>query len=71
MILQIELEVTLPGEGDDRKFQVSLKWASQVSLELLQQALNGQKRSVPKDALDAIDVILRHLPSMRYFFILS
>jgi hypothetical protein len=28
----VELEVTLPGEGRDRVFRVSIKWAEQVSI---------------------------------------
>ncbi|CDW54120.1 Argonaute 1 isoform B [Trichuris trichiura] len=63
---RVELEVTLPGEGDDRKFRVTIKWVSQVSLCDLQEALEGRCRTIPKDSVEALDVILRHLPSMRY-----
>lgn len=57
--------MTLPGEGDDRKFRVSIKWCAQVSLYMLQEALEGRLRMIPKESVDALDVILRHLPSMR------
>ncbi len=57
--------MTLPGEDDDRKFQVSIKWQSQVSLYTLQEALEGRARLVPRESIDALDVILRHLPSMK------
>ena len=30
----VELEVTLPGEGKDRVFRVTMKWAAQVGLNL-------------------------------------
>ena len=33
---QIELEVTLPGEGKDRVFRVAMKWTAQVSLYSLE-----------------------------------
>ena len=65
-MFEVELEVTLPGEGDDRKFRVSIKWLAQVSLYNLQEALNGNSRTdIPRESVDAIDVILRHLPSMK------
>jgi eukaryotic translation initiation factor 2C len=63
---RVELEVTLPGEGDDRTFKVALRFVEQVSLFTLQEALNGQIRRIPQSSVDALDVILRHLPSMKY-----
>lgn len=36
---RLELEVTLPGEGKDRVFRVSIKWVSQVNL-ILKTTLN-------------------------------
>merc|ERR1719438_106147 len=63
---QVELEVTLPGEGKDRVFRVTIKWVAQVSLFALEEALEGRTRDVPEDSAFALDVVLRHLPSMLY-----
>ena len=64
---RIELEVTLPGpgEGRDRCFKVQIKWIAQVSLVSLQEALQGHGLPVPNEAVSALDVIMRHLPSMK------
>ena len=61
-----DLEVTLPGEGKDRVFKVSIKYVSQVSLNALDMALEGSARVIPNDATQALDVVMRHLPSMTY-----
>ncbi|PAA61921.1 hypothetical protein BOX15_Mlig021460g1 [Macrostomum lignano] len=62
-----ELEVTLPGEGGrDRVFKVSLKYLGEVSLFALEEALEGRRRGIPMDAVNALDVIMRHLPSLHY-----
>ncbi|XP_046596172.1 protein argonaute-2 isoform X1 [Neodiprion lecontei] len=63
---RIELEVTLPGEGKDRVFRVVIKWVAQVSLFALEEALEGRTRQIPYDAILALDVVMRHLPSMTY-----
>ncbi|KAF4523696.1 Argonaute-1 [Ephemera danica] len=63
---RLELEVTLPGEGKDRVFRVSIKWVAQVSLFALEEALEGRTRQIPFDAILALDVVMRHLPSMTY-----
>ncbi|NXW36245.1 AGO2 protein, partial [Phaetusa simplex] len=65
-LLQVELEVTLPGEGKDRIFKVAIKWMSCVSLQALHDALSGRLPSVPFETIQALDVVMRHLPSMRY-----
>eukprot|EP00090_Calanus_glacialis_P010299 TRINITY_DN1867_c0_g1_i1.p1 TRINITY_DN1867_c0_g1~~TRINITY_DN1867_c0_g1_i1.p1 ORF type:complete len:964 (-),score=188.83 TRINITY_DN1867_c0_g1_i1:1805-4696(-) len=62
----IELDVTLPGEGKDRVFRVTMKWNAQVSLYALEEALEGRTRQIPYDAIQALDVVMRHLPSMTY-----
>jgi eukaryotic translation initiation factor 2C len=64
---RIELEVTLPGpgEGRDRCFKVQIKWVAQVSLVSLQEALQGHGPPVSNEAVSALDVIMRHLPSMK------
>ncbi|KAK3087288.1 hypothetical protein FSP39_004190 [Pinctada imbricata] len=63
---KVELEVTLPGEGRDRVFTVAIKWVAQVSLYSLEEALEGRARRIPFEAIQALDVIMRHLPSMTY-----
>ncbi|XP_034253779.1 protein argonaute-2 isoform X2 [Thrips palmi] len=63
---RVELEVTLPGEGKDRVFRVNIKWVAQVSLFALEEALEGRTRQIPYDAILALDVVMRHLPSMTY-----
>lgn len=64
-LLKVELEVTIPGEGKDRSFKVSIKWVSCVSLQALHEALSGRLPSVPFETVQALDVVMRHLPSMR------
>ena len=61
----MDLEVTLPGEGKDQTFKVALQWVSVVSLQLLLETLSGRLKEVPEDSVQALDVITRHLPSMR------
>ncbi|KAF0024411.1 hypothetical protein F2P81_023213 [Scophthalmus maximus] len=63
---RVDLEVTLPGEGKDQTFKVSLQWVSVVSLQMLLEALSGHLNEVPEDSVQALDVITRHLPSMRF-----
>ncbi|VVC97671.1 unnamed protein product, partial [Leptidea sinapis] len=63
---RVELEVILPGEGKDRIFRVTIKWVAQVSLFALEEALEGRTRQIPYDAILALDVVMRHLPSMMY-----
>ena len=38
----------------------------QVSLYALEEALEGRTRQIPFDAIQALDVVMRHLPSMTY-----
>nr|XP_006818896.1 PREDICTED: protein argonaute-2-like [Saccoglossus kowalevskii] len=63
---KVELEVTLPGEGKDRVFKVAIKWVASVSLFALEQALEGRIQTIPFEAIQALDVVMRHLPSMTY-----
>jgi eukaryotic translation initiation factor 2C len=63
---KVELEVTLPGEGRDRTFKVAIKFVEQTSLYALEEALDGRSQVVPANAVQALDVVMRHLPSMRY-----
>lgn len=43
-----------------------IKWLAQVSLFALEEALEGRTRQIPYDAILALDVVMRHLPSMTY-----
>lgn len=72
--VQVDLDVTLPGEGGkDRPFKVGMRFVSLVSWHLLHEVLTG--RSVPEpldldkplstNPVHAVDVVLRHLPSMK------
>ncbi|XP_064651876.1 protein argonaute-2-like isoform X10 [Lineus longissimus] len=63
---KVELEVTLPGEGKDRVFMVAIRWTAQVNLYALEEALDGKLQEIPNDAILALDVVMRHLPSMKY-----
>ena len=63
-ICQVELEVTLPGEGRDRVFKVGIRWVNQVNLFDLERALEGVSRQIPMEAIQALDVVMRHMPSM-------
>lgn len=63
---QHQFDVTLPGDSAvERQFSVMIKWASQVSLSTLDDAMEGRVRQVPFEAVQAMDVILRHLPSLK------
>jgi hypothetical protein len=37
-----------------------------VSLFALEEALEGRTRQIPHDAIQALDVVMRHLPSLTY-----
>ncbi|XP_032815439.1 protein argonaute-2 isoform X2 [Petromyzon marinus] len=63
---RVELEVTLPGEGKERVFKVTIKWMANVSLQLLHEALSGRLAQIPYESIQGLDVVMRHLPSMRY-----
>uniref|UniRef100_A0A8K9XVG4 Protein argonaute-1 n=1 Tax=Oncorhynchus mykiss TaxID=8022 RepID=A0A8K9XVG4_ONCMY len=73
--LPVDLDVTLPGEGGkDRPFKVSIKFVSLVSWHLLHEVLMGRTMPEPLELdkpistnpVHAVDVVLRHLPSMKY-----
>uniref|UniRef100_A0A7E4W4Z4 Protein argonaute-1 n=1 Tax=Panagrellus redivivus TaxID=6233 RepID=A0A7E4W4Z4_PANRE len=66
-VSRVEVEVVMPGDASvDRRFKVAIKYVSVVSLARLDEAMGGRIQNVPIDAVQAMDVILRHLPSMRY-----
>uniref|UniRef100_A0A8C0ZXD2 Protein argonaute-3 n=1 Tax=Castor canadensis TaxID=51338 RepID=A0A8C0ZXD2_CASCN len=71
----VDLDVTLPGEGGkDRPFKVSIKFISRVSWHLLHEVLTGRTlpepleldKPISTNPVHAVDVVLRHLPSMKY-----
>lgn len=63
---RVDFEVTIPGEGKDRIFKVSIKWLAVVSWRQLHEALVSGRIQVPLDSVQALDVAMRHLASMRY-----
>ncbi|KAG2460635.1 AGO1 protein, partial [Polypterus senegalus] len=63
---RVDFEVTIPGEGKDRIFKVSIKWMAIVSWRMLHDALVSGRIQVPLDSVQALDVAMRHLASMRY-----
>ncbi|XP_016367189.1 protein argonaute-1-like [Sinocyclocheilus rhinocerous] len=63
---KVDFEVTIPGEGKDRIFKVSINWLAKVSWRLLQETLVSGRLQVPLDSVQALDVAMRHLASMRY-----
>ncbi|XP_010780472.1 protein argonaute-3-like isoform X3 [Notothenia coriiceps] len=71
----VDLDVTLPGDGGkDRPFKVTIRFVSLVSWHMLHEVLNGRAVAEPVDLekpistnpVHAVDVVLRHLPSMKY-----
>lgn len=65
-LLKVDFEVTIPGEGKDRIFKVSIKWLAIVSWRMLHEALVSGQIPVPLESVQALDVAMRHLASMRY-----
>uniref|UniRef100_A0A8C7M7E6 Argonaute RISC component 1 n=1 Tax=Oncorhynchus kisutch TaxID=8019 RepID=A0A8C7M7E6_ONCKI len=63
---KVDFEVTIPGEGKDRIFKVSIRFLATVSWRLLQETLVSGRLQVPLDSVQALDVAMRHLASMRY-----
>lgn len=59
--------MTIPGEGKDRIFKVSIKWLAIVSWRMLHEALVSGQIPVPLESVQALDVAMRHLASMRYW----
>lgn len=78
--LQVDLDVTLPGDGGkDRPFKVTIRFVSLVSWHMLHEVLTGRAVAEPVDLekpistnpVHAVDVVLRHLPSMKWVFSLD
>ena len=51
--------------GKAREYTVTIKWVSKVSLHELNEALKGNRgTNIPNDTIQAIVVVLHHLPNM-------
>ncbi|XP_022810535.1 protein argonaute-2-like, partial [Stylophora pistillata] len=64
-----ELDVKLPGDdgGRDRVFKVKIQFAAAVSLLELNNFLSGkQNGKIPQDAVQALDIVVRQMPSVYY-----
>ena len=61
--------MTLPGEGRDRMFTVAIKWVSRIAMHSLRLALDGRMCGIPFQTVQALDVVMRHLPSLRYDYL--
>ena len=48
----------------EREYTVTIQWAAQVSLYNLNEALEGRLTEIPRDTLQAVQTVLRFLPSM-------
>ena len=64
--LQLEIDVTLPSdESRERVFKVCLQFVNKVSLGQLDQVLERKNQHPPLDSIQALDVIMRHFPSIK------
>lgn len=52
----------------DREFKVTIRFASKPDLHHLMQFLGRQQLDSPQETIQALDVVLRATPSMRYHF---
>ena len=60
-----EFKITFTTESDkEREYTVTIKWAAQVSLYNLNEALEGRLTEFPRDPLQAVQTVLRFLPAM-------
>eukprot|EP00252_Welwitschia_mirabilis_P009748 TRINITY_DN2259_c0_g1_i3.p1 TRINITY_DN2259_c0_g1~~TRINITY_DN2259_c0_g1_i3.p1 ORF type:complete len:667 (+),score=92.70 TRINITY_DN2259_c0_g1_i3:137-2137(+) len=69
-----DFTITLTEENDgvhgarrEREFKVTIKCASRPDLYHLDQFLAGRQADAPQEALQVLDVVLRELPTHRYF----
>lgn len=66
LVTFVYAQVTLPGEGRDRVFKVTMKWLAQVNLYTLEEALEGRTRTIPYDAIQvphlshSLDSVWKH-----------
>ncbi|XP_020617491.1 protein argonaute-2-like isoform X2 [Orbicella faveolata] len=63
-----ELSVKLPCEdGNDKDFKVKIQFVASVSLLELKKVLSGkQSGEIPQDAVRALDIVMREMPSLHY-----
>ena len=54
----------LKSDGRERVFKVAIRWVALVSLHQLEQALSGHSFDMPFETIQALDVVMRHLPSL-------
>lgn len=52
----------------ERKFEVQIKFAAQVSMHQLHELLSGKKVDTPQEALNIIDIVLKEFASHRCSF---
>ena len=45
---------------------MTVNWVAQVSLLSLEHALEGKHNQIPFETIQSLNVVLRHLPSMKY-----
>ncbi len=76
-LLQLDLEVTLPGDAGDQQFRVVIVWNCEIRLGPLLELLysSGYRNRDPSDErvasvdfrgpIDALDTILRQAPCAR------
>ncbi|KAK8970476.1 Protein argonaute 1B [Platanthera guangdongensis] len=69
-----EFHVTLVDEGDgtaaerrQRNFRIVIKLAARADLHHLGMFLAGQQADAPQEALQVLDIVLREMPTSRYF----
>ncbi|CAN6197137.1 unnamed protein product [Urochloa humidicola] len=48
------------------EYKVTIRYAARANLYHLQQFLNGQQRDSPHDTIQALDVVMRESPSLKY-----
>ncbi|CEF61129.1 Protein argonaute-4 [Strongyloides ratti] len=63
----IEFEVNIGvNPNEERLFTVTIIYQNTISLQLLDDVFNGLLSNVPSECIKALDIILRHLPSIEY-----
>ena len=48
----IDIDVIFPGERKERVFRVRIGWKTEISLDRLQEALEGRARQIPSNAIN-------------------
>ena len=63
----VDLDVVFPGlsESKDCTFKINIKYEARISLMDLENLLNGINFQMPYNSIQALDVILRHYPSLK------